>query len=60
MQTQAKLMDEQGLTWNGMRKGINNMKEYEEKIERREKFEEMNLRGLCILYHSGYILFLYS
>jgi len=53
-------MDEQGLTWNGMRKGINNMKEYEEKIERREKFEEMNLRGLCILYHSGYILFLYS
>jgi len=37
MQTRAKLMDEQGLIWNGMRKGINNMKEDEEKIKRDEK-----------------------
>ncbi|KAF2478186.1 glutathione S-transferase II [Lindgomyces ingoldianus] len=33
METRAKLMDEQGLQWNGMPKGINNMEEYEAKIK---------------------------
>jgi glutathione S-transferase len=37
METRAKLMDEQGLTWNGMPKGINNMAEYEAKIEADEE-----------------------
>src|SRR4051794_36727833 len=31
MESRAKLMDEQGLQWNGMPKAITNMKEYEEK-----------------------------
>ena len=37
METRAKLIDEQGLTWNGMPKGINNMAENEEKIKRDEE-----------------------
>lgn len=36
METRAKLMDEQGLTWNGMPKGINNMAEYEAKMKQDE------------------------
>jgi glutathione S-transferase len=34
MQIRDKLMDDQGLMPNGMPKGINNMKEYEEKVKR--------------------------
>ncbi|KAL1874571.1 Transcriptional regulator ure2 [Paecilomyces lecythidis] len=34
MEIRAQLMDQQGLTWNGMPKGINNMKEYEEYMEK--------------------------
>lgn len=37
METRAKLMDEQGLIWNGMPKGINNMAEYEAKIKSDEE-----------------------
>jgi len=37
METRAKLMDEQGLTWDGMPKSINNIAEYEEKIKRDEE-----------------------
>ena len=33
METRAKLMDDQGLLWNGMPKGVTSMKEYEEKIK---------------------------
>lgn len=33
MEIRAKLMDEQGLMWNGMPKGINNMEEYVEKMK---------------------------
>ncbi|KAI2601790.1 glutathione S-transferase II [Hypoxylon sp. NC1633] len=32
MEIRARLMDEQGLEWNGMPKGINNLKEYEDKM----------------------------
>jgi glutathione S-transferase len=32
METRAQLMDEQGLQWNGVPKGINTFTEYEEKI----------------------------
>lgn len=32
MQTRAKLMDEQGLQWNGVPKGIETFTEYEKKI----------------------------
>jgi glutathione S-transferase len=37
METRAKLMDEQGLMWNGMPKGIGNMEEYEAKIKADEE-----------------------
>ncbi|KAK7748667.1 Transcriptional regulator ure2 [Cytospora paraplurivora] len=33
METRARLMDEQGLDWNGMPNGINTMAEYETKIK---------------------------
>ncbi|KAF3064486.1 Glutathione S-transferase 1 [Daldinia childiae] len=33
MEVRDKLMDEQGLMWNGMPKGINNFQEYEAKIK---------------------------
>ena len=33
MGTRARLMDEQGLQWNGMPKVVNNMAEYEDKIK---------------------------
>ncbi|KAL8959699.1 MAG: hypothetical protein Q9193_003477 [Seirophora villosa] len=33
MEIRAKLMDEQGLTWNGMPKGVSNMEEYLKRIE---------------------------
>ncbi|KAI1827683.1 glutathione S-transferase II [Xylaria intraflava] len=33
MQTRARLMDEQGLMWNGMPKGIDNLAAYEAKIK---------------------------
>ncbi|KAI0898663.1 glutathione S-transferase [Annulohypoxylon nitens] len=33
MELRAKLMDEQGLQWNGMPKGITNFQEYEAKIK---------------------------
>ncbi len=36
MEIRAKLMDEQGLMWNGMPIGISNMEEYMEKIEHNE------------------------
>lgn len=32
MEKRAKLMDEQGLMWNGMPKGMKNFQEYEAKI----------------------------
>jgi glutathione S-transferase len=34
MKTRAKLMDDQGLQWNGMSKGVNNMQEYEEAMKK--------------------------
>ena len=37
MELRAKLMDEQGLDWNGMPKGISNMKEYEQKMKKDEE-----------------------
>jgi len=37
METRARLIDEQGLTWNSMPKGINNMAENGEKIKRDEE-----------------------
>jgi len=37
METRARLMDEQGLMWNGMPKGITNMAEYEEKLKKDEE-----------------------
>lgn len=37
MKTRATLMDEQGLNWNGMPKGIQNMAEYEAKIKADER-----------------------
>ncbi|KAF2185560.1 glutathione S-transferase [Zopfia rhizophila CBS 207.26] len=37
MEIRARLMDEQGLTWNGMPKGINNIAGYEEKVKRGEE-----------------------
>lgn len=33
MEVRDKLMDEQGLMWNGMPKGIKNFQEYEAKIK---------------------------
>ncbi|KAI5925017.1 glutathione S-transferase II [Camillea tinctor] len=36
MDTRAKLMDEQGLTWTGMPKGVNSMAEYEAKMKAEE------------------------
>jgi len=38
MEARAKLMDEQGLMWNGMPKGINNMKEYEGRLKEMRTF----------------------
>jgi glutathione S-transferase len=44
MKTRAKLMDDQGLQWNGMPKGVNNMQEYKEMVKKHaeeiEKEEE--------------------
>lgn len=37
METRARLMDEQGLTWTGMPKGINSLAEYEAKIKADEE-----------------------
>jgi glutathione S-transferase len=34
MEIRANLMDEQGLMWNGMPKGVSNMEEYMEKIKK--------------------------
>ena len=34
METRARLMDEQGLDWNGLPKGIKNVVEFEEKLKR--------------------------
>lgn len=36
MDIRAKLMDEQGLMWNGMPKGVSNMEEYMENMEQDE------------------------
>ena len=33
MEIRAQLMDEQGLMWNGMPKGVTNMEEYMEKMK---------------------------
>lgn len=33
MEIRAKLMDEQGLTWNGMPKGVSDVEEYMKRIE---------------------------
>lgn len=37
MDTRARLMDEQGLDWHGMPKGMKNMAEYQAKIKAEEK-----------------------
>jgi glutathione S-transferase len=34
METRAKLLNDQGLEQNGMSKGVNNMQEYEEMMEK--------------------------
>lgn len=36
MATREKLMNEQGLVWNGIPEGVSNIKEYEEYIKRQE------------------------
>lgn len=36
MEIRAELMDEQGLMWNGMPKGVSNMNEYVEKMKQDE------------------------
>jgi glutathione S-transferase len=41
MEIRARLMDEQGLQWNGVPKGIETFTEYEEKIA---AGEDTNLR----------------
>lgn len=40
MEIRAKLMDEQGLMWNGMPKGVSNMEEYMEKIKKDAELAE--------------------
>ena len=39
MQIRGRLMEEQGLMWNGMPKGISNMEEYAEKMKRDEQMK---------------------
>lgn len=41
METRARLMDEQGLTWNGMPKGMESFSEYEAKIKAGEEVVAM-------------------
>jgi glutathione S-transferase len=36
MATREKLMNEQGLMWNGMPEGVNSIEEYEEYIKKKE------------------------
>ncbi|ORY11855.1 glutathione S-transferase [Clohesyomyces aquaticus] len=45
MEKRAQLMDEQGLQWNGMPKGVNNMKEYEELMKKHAAAQAAAAKG---------------
>lgn len=48
MESRAKLMDEQGLQWNGVPKGIEMFTEFEAKIKGEEEAESGEVRKVRV------------